>query len=544
MTTHELLESIGHRFIELLASTHPVAGTLLGLHDRDGDLGTYTDESVAAYASALRALRRGVEDTAPASQADRIDRRFLLHLLDSELLEAEDTRWWQRNPDQAVDLALTGLFFLMQREFAPAHERAASLAGRLGELPAYLARSRATLTDTPRVLTETAIQSAEGGVGLIEDEIPAWVEPLGAAGRAVREAAGPAAEALREHAAWLRDDYLARSTAPTAVGAELLSRIVAAHHLLPDAPDEIALRGEDMLRRIGEEISAVAGSLGFPDWRSAVAETKKDVPSPDALVDAYAEAMRWTEQVVRDRRLATPASDAPLDVMATPLFWRHTMPFAAYTVPGAFEEDQRGIFWVTPPDGNLEALKDHARAAIPVVALHEGYPGHHLQLTRANRHPSRVRRLGDSPLLIEGWAFYCEELGHEQGLLSPQSRLCQLKDELWRACRVVIDMRLHQGTMTVEEAVDMLVREADVERPNAEAEVRRYAFTPGYQMSYAIGKEEILRLRREVKRREGPKFSLTEFHDRVLNEGSMPVPLVAQALLGLPGDGPERASRG
>jgi len=465
------------------------------------------------------------------SARGRIDRTFLLHAIDSALLEVEGTQWWRRNPEYHVETALAGLFFPMIREYAPASDRARSIEARLRRVPSFLLEARTTLADTPAVLVEIAAQSAEAGASLADDAIPSWARELGRDGGPIVDAAPAAAAALREHAAWLRTEYRERAHAPVAVGEPLLARIVRTNHILTDGPDAIARRGERMLERVGEEITAIARELGYPDWRAAAAEVKKDIPTEDGLLEAYDEQMRWSRDVVRERGLATAVEGAPLEVRATPQFWRHTLPYAAYTPPGPFDESQRGVFWVTPPDGDLERLKGHARPSIIVTAVHEGFPGHHLQLTRANRHPSRVRRLADSSLLVEGWAFYCEEMAFEEGLFSRETRLIQLKDELWRACRIVIDMRLHQGAMTPEEAVDMLVREADLERPNAEAEVRRYTYSPGYQMAYAIGKEEIVRLRSRVKDAEGAAFSLGAFHDRVLDEGSLPVPLIAEALV-------------
>jgi uncharacterized protein (DUF885 family) len=527
------LALIGDEFIDVIAAAYPATATLIGIHDHDGELGTYTEPVMADLASSLRGLRRRLDGIAVRglSPAGRIDRRCLAQQIDAGLLEIEGTQWWRRNPDQSVELALSGLFFLMLREFASSLDRARMIESRLRRLPSFLAEARTTLTDSPRVLTETAVQSAEAGAEFLESVIPAWAAELGRDGGHVREVSVAGADELRRHAAWLRDEHMHSSTARSGVGEDLLARIVASHHLLPDTPDDIARRGQTMLERLQDAIATVASGLGYADWRSAAEEVKKDVPAADRLIAAYHDAMSWTEQTVRERGLATVVEGASLEVLETPPFWRHTTPYAAYTAPGAFEQDQRGLFWVTPPDGDAQKLKGHARASIPVVALHEGYPGHHLQLTRANKHPSRVRRLADSSLLIEGWAFYCEEMAHEQGLLTPASRLCQLKDELWRACRVIIDMRLHQGRMTPEEAVEMLVQEADLEPPNARAEVRRYAYTPGYQMSYAIGKQEILRLREQVKRREKAKFSLASFHDRVLDQGSIPTPLVAEAVL-------------
>lgn len=533
----DTLARIGDELIDVVARTYPSVATILGIHEHDAELGSFTDPTMSDYAAELRLIRQGAEalDPTALSPPSRIDRAFLLHQIDASLLEAEGTQWWRRNPDHSIELALTGLFFLLLREFAPAVDRARSIEARLRRIPSYLAESRTTLSDTPAVLVETAAQSAEAGAGFLTGALAEWAIALGPDGGAVREAAHAAAGELHRHAAWLRREYLPRCNAPVGIGPEMLERVVKTHHLLPDSPDEITRRGEDLLASLQAEIDEVAGSLGFADWRTAVSHVKKDVPPPDELIAAYRRAMVWTERVVRDHDLATVLNDTPLEVRETPEFWRHTTPYAAYSMPGPFEKAQQGIFWVTPVNGDLEKLKGHARPSITVVALHEGYPGHHLQMTRANRHPSRLRRLADSSLLAEGWAFYCEELAHEQGLLSPESRLCQLKDELWRACRVVIDMRLHQGRMSTEEAVEMLVRDADIERPNAEAEVRRYTYTPGYQMSYAIGKQEIMRLRERTKAAEGARFSLKRFHDRVLDEGSLPTPLIAEALLSAAG---------
>jgi hypothetical protein len=527
------LAVVGDDFIDLLARTYPSIATMLGIHEYDGELGSYIPSAMTEFGSELRLLRDRARaiDAASLSAAGRIDQKFLLQQVDSGLLESEGTQWWRRNPDQALDLLLTGLFFLVVREFAPAEERARSLEARLRRLPPYLQESRAALGDTPPVLVEIAAQTADGGADFLTGMVPEWASSLGRSGAAVLDAAADGARAMREHAAWLRTEYLPRCNAADGVGEDLLDRVIKTHHLLGDSPDEIARRGEEMIERLNAEIEDVAGALGFASWRAAVHDVKKDVPTPDELIGAYRDAMRWTEQMVREHDLATVLDDAPLEVRETPAFWRHTTPYAAYSMPGPFDRDQQGIFWVTPPDGDMEKLKGHSRPSITVVALHEGYPGHHLQLTRANRHPSKLRRLAESSMLAEGWAFYCEEMGYEQGLLSTESRLCQLKDEIWRAYRVVIDMRLHQRRMTPAEAVEMLVREADLERPNAESEVRRYTYTPGYQMSYAIGKQEIMRLREQVVAREGADFSLKRFHDRVLDEGSLPTPLIAEALL-------------
>ena len=96
-------------------------------------------------------------------------------------------------------------------------------------------------------------------------------------------------------------------------------------------------------------------------------------------------------------------------------------------------------------------------------------------------------------------------------------------DAIWRACRIILDVKLQRGEITVDEAIDFLVDQTGFERPQATAEVNRYTYTPTYQLSYLLGQVLLLRLREDEKRRLGASFSLSGFHDALLNQGSLPV---------------------
>lgn len=244
----------------------------------------------------------------------------------------------------------------------------------------------------------------------------------------------------------------------------------------------------------------------------------------------------------RDFVVAQELVDLPhhesLNVIETPPFQRNMLPYAAYMPPAPFEARQDGLFWVTPidtaqsPDRREAQLQGHSRYNIVIIALHEAYPGHHLQMSRANQIESRFRRhFANSNLFLEGWALYCEEMMYEAGFYhDPRVRLMQLKDQLWRAARVVIDVQLHTAGITPEEAVRFLVEEAKLEEPNAQAEVRRYTLTPTQPMSYILGKRAILALRDQVRRRQGDRFNLRRFHNDLLSHGSLPPRLVRESM--------------
>ncbi len=227
-------------------------------------------------------------------------------------------------------------------------------------------------------------------------------------------------------------------------------------------------------------------------------------------------------------------------IVETPPPLRNTIPYAAYNMPPIFAEGDEGVFHVTPvtgfppltPEQKKEKLEGHSYAAIQVTTAHEAYPGHHTQLVYMKRSPSsKMRKLAFSSVLVEGWGLYSEQLMFEQGYYTDDRvRLMQLKDLLWRACRVVVDGSLHTGRMSFDEAVDFLVARAALERTNAVAEVKRYIQSPTQPMSYAVGRQAILDLRAEYQKALGGGFDLKSFHDKLLSYGSLPPSLIAREM--------------
>jgi uncharacterized protein (DUF885 family) len=226
-----------------------------------------------------------------------------------------------------------------------------------------------------------------------------------------------------------------------------------------------------------------------------------------------------------DRDLVTVPADERIDVIPTPEYLRKVLPFAAYFDPAAFDPDPKGIYVVTPSiDGAEGAMREHNFASISNTSIHEAYPGHHLQLDTARRHPSLTRLLTDAPEFVEGWGMYSELMMREQGFDDdPRFRLVMHTDAIWRACRIILDVRMHRGEISVEEATDWLVEQTQFERANAHAEVQWYTYRPTYPLSYLLGRTLLLGLRADEERRLGSAFDLKVFHDTLLRNGSLPI---------------------
>jgi len=517
--------------------TNPTHATVVGVHTHDGELERYDAATLEERARHLRGYLDAFERITPAGRGDWIDRELVLDRIRWELYELDHVRTHRRNPLIYLEGAFGALYLMAVRDYAPAAERALRAAERLQALHASLDQARENLTEAAPELVRTAAIVARSGLALLESLLPAHL------GTALEDdpdqfsrwenARRGAADALVDFARWLEEDLAPRADGSFALGREAWETRVRYEHGLHYTAEEILAYGEALERRTEVALYQVARELGGRHWRDVVENLKEDHPAVDELIEAYRAEMDRARAFVEENDIVTIPGDEALVVTATPEFLRPLIPYAAYQPPGAFETDQTGFFFVTPPDAEdaEERLRDHCRFGIPVTALHEAYPGHHLQLLRSNAADSQPRRAFFTSVFAEGWALYCEEMMWEQGFYTDlRVRLLQLKDLLWRATRVVIDVGLHVHGWTPERAVDYLVEHAGLERGNAEIEVRRYCASPTQPMSYAVGMREILRLRDRYCARAGNGFRLRDFHDELLSWGTIAPPLIAHGL--------------
>lgn len=528
------------RYVQERYEMDPVAATAAGIHDHDHRLPDMTgpgfgdrDAFVDRWTTELEAIPP--QDLGPL---ERTDRALLLADLRGQKAVRDFARW-RRDPGMYSNTVIRGAYYALIRETLILDERLGRTAERLGHAGDVLAAARENIDPdrVPPVWVVTAGEQATAGATFVRAVLPSMAPEGSQVKRDLLAAGKRAADALDAYAAWLRDDLMRRARGSWAVGPDVFEALLKERDLTDH--DRVSLQkfGEDLYRETEAKIAEAARALGDADWRASVARIRKDHPSEDELVDTYRMEMERSRDATRRAGLATFPEREELVVEAMPDFARPTAPYALYVGAGAFEAHRRGRFWVTlppqtdPPNVKEERLEGHPRAGIPVIACHEGYPGHHMQLTLAADHPSLARKAVRSNLFIEGWGLYIEELMTELGHLgSLETRLLRLKDVLWRAARVVVDVGLATGTMPFEQAVSFMVDGPKLERPNAIAEVRRYTYDPLQPSSYALGRAAILELRDRAKRRG---FGMRQFHDTLLAAGSLPPKLLAVEV-GLP----------
>jgi uncharacterized protein (DUF885 family) len=283
--------------------------------------------------------------------------------------------------------------------------------------------------------------------------------------------------------------------------------------------------GEELLISEKEAREALRREIDPTASPDEVTDLVKDDHAPTfaEALNEYRSSMDGARAFVVEHGLATPPEEDHLNVIETPSFIRHLIPFAAYYDPAKFDPTPVGTYIVTPPS-SADMMREHNRASISNTSVHEAYPGHHLQLSAAITNPSLVRLFSGAPEFTEGWAFYCERMMKEAGFDdTPKGWFIVHTDAIWRATRIILDVSLHRGLIGFDEAVERLVAETGFERPAALAEVKRYTSTPTYQLSYLFGRHMIERLRDDVRRVQGADFDLRRFHDTLIYAGTMPV---------------------
>jgi uncharacterized protein (DUF885 family) len=529
---------IERAYLDLRWHLDPVAATQAGVKRYDHRYGRYGPTALAPHLAALKSLGAALEEAPADELEDEIDRTALLNDVRVTLRRFERERPQAKNPGFWLSHLLGGLHFLLGRRDRTPQEKAVALAGRLEDVPGLLDDARTTLSEPVRVFVETALQVNEGGLALVR-EVGAGAG-AGGAGAEVGERLATAAEgAAAALVAFGRDleRWLDTASEDFALGEDAFNFHLHYEHALRDTAPELWRYGHHLKEEVEADLTRRAARLdGRKTWQEVADRLREDHPSAAELVNAYAREMARARDFVAAKGLA-PIPDAPLDVVPTPAFMRPVIPFAAYDSPGAYSSDRTGWFYVTVPDPALPSsaqeriLRDHCHYELAATALHEGYPGHHLQLVHAQQQPSDTRKNVWTPLTVEGWALYCEDMMGEEGFYrSEEEQFFQRVHLLWRAGRILLDVGLHTRGMTFAQAVDHLVTHLRVDRANAEAEVRRYCAEPAQPLCYAVGRREILELRNDFRAARGAGFTLRAFHDALLRYGGLPVTLIRWGL--------------
>jgi uncharacterized protein (DUF885 family) len=527
----------------------------VGYHQYHTKLENYSHKSVDAEIAALKNFERRIEAIQPSMDAadfvPRSDREIVLGNIRSQLLTLETIRPWEKNADNYSSTCANAAFVLMERKFAPPDERLRSLIARERQMPTMLGDARVNLKNPPRIFTEIAIEQLPGIISFFQNDVPlAFADAKDAELKAEFAKSNASVVAgLESYLVWLKSDLLAHSNGDYRIGAQTFSDKLKYDEMIDIPLDRLLQIGWDNLRANQAQFKQVAHELE-PDKTPAevLEELGRNHPAPDQLLNSFRATFAGLMEFIRAHNIVTIPSDVKPIVEETPPFMRATT-FASMDTPGPFEKHAtEAYFNVTLPDPKMTPAEVEGYmhsfnvGTVISTAVHEAYPGHYVQFLWVPQAPTRVRKILGANTNVEGWAHYTEQMMLDNGYGQPGAgakdereskflRLGQLQDALLRNARFIVGIEMHTGKMSFEEAEEFFQKEGYQSKETAVVETKRGAGDPTY-LYYTLGKLEIMKLREDLKKKEGAAFSLQKFHDDFLKQGFPPVKIVREAMLG------------
>lgn len=533
----------------------PTAGTSDGLHQYDTQLEDYSAAGVQREVAALHTFEEKLEAIDPkALDAEpAADYEILLNSIRSQLVQLEVIRGWEKNPDSYSSGVTNSIFVIMERPYAPVNVRLRAAVERERQIPQVFAEARKNLKNPPHIYTEIAIEQIDGLIRFFQNDVPSAFATADDAETKADFAKSNAAVivALKSYGAWMKTDLLPRSNGDFRWGADTFSKELAYNEMVDIPLDRLLQIGTADLHKNQAEFARVAKEIDPTKTpQQELAELATMHPAPDKLLQAFHDRFNSEIGFIRSHHIITIPSDVQPTLEETPPFMRATTQ-ASMDPPGPFEiHSTKAYFNVTLPDPSWSAQRTAEYMAafntgtIVSTSVHEAYPGHYVQFLWTPQFPSKIRKLIGSNTNIEGWAHYCEQMMLDEGYGEPgfgtttereakMIRLGQLQDALLRDARFVVGIRMHTGvggSLSIPEAEDFFVSQGYQSRPIAEVETKRGTSDALY-LYYTLGKLEIMKLREDVKKKEGAAFNLEKFHDDLMRQGFAPIKVIRKAML-------------
>ncbi len=538
-------------FFDSYYRRRPVNATFIGVHDYDASLPDYSESGLADTLSDMRYMLQRIRElpAEPLSLAQQVDKQLCEGYLEIQCWEFEQDHVVRGNPCCYTGEAIFGVLALFLTDFEPLDNRVANATERLNAIPDLLRQGRENIRQAPREWITQAIAECRGALEFLTNS--ALLMPRHDVPSKYREGVDRAAQAFREFRSFL-DENLSRSTRDRhGCGEEALSlHLRHAHYLQQDA-EEIAQYAQAQLAAASQYLDDHCADFNASNRHEVLAELLRIHPAIDNYYDRYGKIWDDMRRIAERGELIT-WPDFPLRYVPQPTWARGASPdlyFLFYRSPAAFDRPPIHEYLVTPIDDSMPA--DHRQRLLranndSVIKLnhvvHHGGIGHHVQNWHAFRSRSRVGRIAAvdcasriamncGGTMAEGWACYATDLMAEAGGLSAREIYAEYQTRTRLCARAIVDSRLHQGRFSFDQAVDFYVQNAGMSTDSAVYETTRNSMYPGSVVIYLTGCDAIHELRKTLSALQGRRFSVRDFHDQFLSYGSIPVALIAEAML-------------
>ena len=474
----------------------------------------------------------------------------------------EALREWEWNPSLAeYDLGYNPagtIDLILGTEYAPLDQRLRTVSARLARVPALYAATRANIRRPTREHTQLAIRQHQGAKAQLGDELAATVAASGLSAdekTAFNQRTAAARKSIEGYVAWLTEiepsltpDYAREFP----LGRELYEQKFAYDIQSGFTIEQLFERAKTHKEKLLQDMEVHARKL-WPKYfgkkkpvpkdrreliAQVIAKVSEKHSKPERFVDDVRAQIPALEQFVRERDLLDQDPGKPLIVRETPPFNpTRGVAIASIEAPGPFNPGAATHYNVNPmsdftPERQESFLREYNDRMLQILNIHEGVPGHYVQLLHSNKSPSLVKSLLGNGTMVEGWAVYAERMMLENGWGNHEPELWLMLDkfQLRATCNTILDYSVHVLGMSEEDALKLLMQEGFQTETEARGKWRRVQLTSVQLTSYFAGFSEIYEFREQQKQSLGAAFNLKAFHNRFLSYGSVPVKVIKQLM--------------
>jgi uncharacterized protein (DUF885 family) len=568
---------LGDQFMKDSLALSPVNASAAGYHthfdpktgqkvELDGLLDDLSLESIARQRDFYATWRERFHSETPVSSLDpeeAADWQLILDQIGQNLLEFDKIQNYRHNPTVVVELIGNALFLPLTQTYAPHDVRVAQVLSRVQQIPRLLDQVKPYLADSDPIWIKAAMQENEGNIDLILGSLAKEIT-AGSQLQTVYDRVAPAAvTALHDFSRWLLLDFSKRPSKGTwRLGEPLYYEKFKLVMETPVTPQRVLADAEQEMKTVRAEMQDLAlplhakmypghgdhAELSVHDRQNlmiseVLGRISDDHTTRDQLQKTIESQLAGIIQFIKQKKIVTLSSRDNLKVIPTPPFLRGIYSVAGFHSAPPLEPQAEAEYWVTPIDSQMPAdrveskLREYNNFTLQWLSIHEALPGHYIQFEHLNNIQPEGRRLLRSlyanGAYVEGWAEYIAQVMMEEGFLDndPRFRMVMRKIRLRVISNAILDIKMHTMGMADQQAMELMTQDAFQTQAEAEGKLQRVKLSSTQLPTYYVGLREWLEFRKNFQTAAGNNFDMLKFHDRVLDEGPLPVPIVEKLIL-------------
>ena len=550
---------LDEEFVRQTLALSPTSATTQGYHKHNGivldDL--LDDESPAGirrsrelYHEFLARVDRFSKHD--LNDEDRADLDIIRLQCEYQLLDFDKIQGYRHNPTFYVEIIGNAIYTPFVLNYAPESTRLGQITSRIEKIPDFLKSAKQNLVSSPQVWNVIARQENQGDIDLIDKTVRAKI-PLSLRPR-FDVAAGKALSALRSFDTYLKTD-LSRRTSDWRLGASLYADKWRTTLAIDSTPEKALKDAQAKLQVLREEMRNEAlklypkffpGKAAPQDLNSLVSQVLGKIAQRHATAAGYFPAAKRdlaeATAFVKTKQLLDLAGMSGLEVIPTPEFMRGIYGVGGFAPAPILQPKLGSFYWITPITKDMTAaqaesqLREYNDEGLQILTIHEAMPGHYVQFEYADKvlpqWRAALRETYFNNPYVEGWAVYATELMIDEGYMNtPEMRLTFGKQMLRVVANTILDIKLQTMNMSDEEAMKLMIDDTFQEREEAEKKLQRAKLSSCQLPTYFAGWLGWDQLRGADQKRLGSEFRLSEFHERALKEGSIPLSVLSKILL-------------